>query len=87
MRVFALFKHLLDVREQEQRQTKEQERDRDPAIDLSSPELTPAPSPGVAERRWRCEAAPRASGNKAELKQRFLIRLEKVETKTISLVH
>ncbi|KAK5608185.1 hypothetical protein CRENBAI_002955, partial [Crenichthys baileyi] len=42
------------------------------------------PSPSVDERR---EASPRVSGSKTEFKQRVLIRLEKVETKTISLVH
>lgn len=35
----------------------------------------------------RRDAAPQVSNSKAELKQRFLIRPEKVETKTMSVVH
>lgn len=49
----------------------------------SSPHLLPP----VRVRRGSWDAAPQVSSSKAELKQRFLIRLEKVETKTISLVH
>lgn len=50
----------------------------------SSHHLLP-PVAGERGRRW--DATPQVPDSKAELKQRFLIRLEKVETKMISLVH
>lgn len=48
----------------------------------SSPDLLSL----VHERRGRWHAAPQVSNSKAELKQRFIIRPEKVETNTMSLV-
>lgn len=40
-----------------------------------------------SDRDFAIDAAPQVSNSKAELKQRFLIRLKKVGSKTISLVH
>ena len=56
-----------------QRQIKE--RKREGSIDLSLPQILLSPLWLI----W--DVAPQVSNSKAELKQEFLIRLEKVETK------
>ncbi|CAB1449948.1 unnamed protein product [Pleuronectes platessa] len=50
-------------------------------------ELAPQPLPGAGESGRRRDAAPRVPDSKAELKRRFLVRLEKVGTEMISPVH
>lgn len=73
------------------RRSRERERertsDRDYTIDLSLLQLAQLSFSHwvCGGRRW--DAAPQVSNSKAELKQRFLIRPEKVESKTMSLVH
>lgn len=94
-RGFSLSKHKLDVGEWEQRQMKEhereREREREQVTEIVQLICLCHNSPGllspVGVRRGEMGCRTTGFSSKAELKQRFLIRPEKVESKTMSLVH